>query len=243
MIVAKDLRKSLGSGPMRCDILRGISLTIDAGHVTLLMGPSGGGKSTLLSVLGLMQRPDSGDIFVAGQSMGLLGQQETAAVRRQHIGYVFQSFNLFPGLSARQNVALGLAVRGITGDKARRCAESALASVGLQNKSAARPGMLSGGEQQRVAIARAIVADTSIVLADEPTASLDSENGHQVLSILRTLAHGSRRAVVIVTHDARAIAYADRVLTMVDGRLASEPATASLHNRSGAEHGRVHHGS
>ncbi|MFM9939382.1 MAG: ABC transporter ATP-binding protein [Hyphomicrobiaceae bacterium] len=238
---AKDIHKALGQGASRNDVLRGVDLAVDQGQLTLLMGPSGSGKSTLLSVIGLMQRADSGDVFVDSLATGSLGPREVAAVRRRHIGYVFQSFNLFPGLSVRQNVELGLAVRGESGADSRCAAEAALASVGLQHKTSARPNMLSGGEQQRVAIARAIVGETSIILADEPTAALDRDNGHHVFSLLRTLAHDSRRAVVVVTHDARAAAYADRILQMVDGRIVPDAAgdsgmTCSFSSNEGTRH-------
>lgn len=224
---AAGLSKALGSGALRTQAVADAGLTLRKGELTLLMGPSGSGKSTLLAMLGCIMRPDAGEIEIAGTPAAASSEAELARLRRAHIGYVFQSFNLFPGLTALQNVELGLAVRGFGRAATRAQALAALGSVGLAEKAGARPGELSGGQQQRVAIARAIVGDVSIVLADEPTASLDGATGEQILQILRTLASDGQRAVLIVTHDTRLIRFADRALIMTDGRIVSDgPPTA-----------------
>lgn len=221
-IQAIRLAKTLGEGASRCRVVKGLDLSIHGGQLTLLMGPSGSGKSTLLSLLGLMQRPDEGDVVFDGVPTARLDARQLAAMRRRHIGYVFQSFNLFPGLTAQQNVQLGVAVRGSASEGMRAQAADALAAVGLSDKARNKPRALSGGEQQRVAIARAIVGHASILLADEPTAALDSDNGVIIMEILRELAHQAGRAVVVVTHDPRAVPYADRTLMMSDGRISSD---------------------
>lgn len=223
-ISAIELTKTLGEGASRHRVIGGLDLAIREGQLTLLMGPSGSGKSTLLSLLGLMQRPDEGDVVVQGISTARLSARQLATVRRSHIGYVFQSFNLFPGLTALQNVQLGLAVRGAAGRGMSDEATDALAAVGLGGKTGSKPRELSGGQQQRVAIARAIVGDTSILLADEPTAALDSENGIMIMQTLHDLAHQAGRAVVVVTHDPRAAPFADRMLELSDGRICSDTA-------------------
>jgi putative ABC transport system ATP-binding protein len=204
------------------DALKGINLSLVGGELTLLMGPSGSGKTTLLSVLGCMLSPTSGTVRIRGQSITGLSPEELAKVRRENVGFVFQSYHLFPTLTAAENVRLTLDVRGERAPLARDKAAKALATVGLSHKANAFPRELSGGEQQRVAVARAIVGDASVVLADEPTAALDSENGHAVMTMLAEIAKDPARALFIVTHDPRIMPFADRILRIEDGRIVDD---------------------
>jgi putative ABC transport system ATP-binding protein len=181
--------------------LKGVSMKLVPGELTLLMGPSGSGKTTLLSILGCIMQPTSGKLTIAGKSVIGLSAEELAKVRRDHIGFIFQSYNLFPTLNAIENVRIALDVRGITGFAATSRAEEVLRDVGLGHRLTNYPGNLSGGEQQRVAVARAIASSPSIVLADEPTAALDSENGHAVMALLSRIAKEQNRSVLAVTHD------------------------------------------
>src|SRR5262249_36803325 len=202
--------------------LKSVSLSIRPGALTLLMGPSGSGKTTLLSVLGCMLTPDTGTVRVCGAAVEKAEREELARIRRSHIGFVFQSYHLFPTLTAAENVQLALDIRGERGRKARTKSHELLARVGLAHKLASFPRELSGGEQQRVAIARAIVANPSLVLAGEPTAALDGDNGRAIMTILRGLAKEQERAVLVVTHDARVTPFADRILHIDDGSLTGE---------------------
>lgn len=222
IIEAKAVTKNLGSGAGEVQALRGIDLSLRRGELTLLMGPSGSGKTTLLLVLGCMLAPSSGDVVICGASTSDVDKEGLAKIRREHIGFVFQSFHLFPTLTAAQNVQLALDIRGERGRGAVEKSRQALEQVGLAQKAKARPGALSGGEQQRVAIARAIVADPSVVLADEPTAALDGSNGQTIMKILASIAHERERAVLVVTHDPRVLPFADRIIQIEDGRLVDE---------------------
>ncbi|HZD89895.1 MAG TPA: ABC transporter ATP-binding protein, partial [Pseudolabrys sp.] len=214
--------KVLGSGAGQVHALKGVDLDLRGGELTMLMGPSGSGKTTLLSVLGCMLAPTEGSVRVGGVSTEGATPEKLAALRRQHIGYIFQSYHLFPTLTAVENVQLALDVRGDRGEQARRRAEDALTRVGLPHKFRSYPREMSGGEQQRVAIARAIVSDPSCVLADEPTAALDGKNGQAIMSILADIAKDPGRGVLVVTHDARLTAFADRTIHIEDGRLVGE---------------------
>ena len=207
-------------GPTK--VLDRVSLAIGAGSYTVLLGPSGSGKTTLLSILGCIMQPTSGKLTIAGQSVIGLSAEQLAKVRRDHIGFIFQSYNLFPTLNAIENVRIALDVRGITGFAATGRAEEVLRDVGLGHRLTNYPGNLSGGEQQRVAVARAIASSPSIVLADEPTAALDSENGHAVMALLSRIAKEQQRSVLAVTHDPRTLGYADRVVRIEDGRFVGE---------------------
>jgi putative ABC transport system ATP-binding protein len=218
-IAVARVAKTYGTGPAAVRALVDVTLDVRAGEVLLMMGPSGSGKTTLLSIMGGILDATSGSVRVQGEELVGLPERERPRIRRAHIGFVFQGFNLFPALTALENVALPLDVRGERGPAARERARTALARVGLADKIETHPADLSGGQKQRVAIARALVGDPSIVLADEPTAALDSTSGRTVLEILRTLAHDAGRAVVLVTHDSRALAYADRIVSIEDGRL------------------------
>ena len=222
MIEATEIVKVLGEGAGRVDALRGIDLSLAGGELTLLMGPSGSGKTTLLSVLGCMLSPTSGTVRIRGLSTTGLGPEQLAELRRDNVGFVFQSYHLFPTLTAAENVRLALDVRGDRSQLARIKADKALATVGLSHKANAFPRELSGGEQQRVAVARAIVGDASVILADEPTAALDSENGQAVMTVLAEIAKDPARAMFIVTHDPRIMPFADRVLRIEDGRIVSD---------------------
>jgi putative ABC transport system ATP-binding protein len=225
VIIARSLAKTYASGGAGVPALRSVSLDIRRGQVSLLRGPSGSGKTTLLSVFGCILSPDSGSLRIGGRSVLGLSERELAAVRLEQIGFVFQAFNLFPTLRIWENVAIALDLRGEPRRTAKTRAYSALESVGLADKCMAVPEQLSGGQKQRVAIARAIVGDPGIILADEPTASLDSDSGRTVMQLLRRLAVEHRRAVVIVTHDERAAAFADRIVTLKDGQVTDDIAT------------------
>ena len=186
------------------------------------MGPSGSGKTTLLSILGGIMTPTAGDLIIDGESVRGRSAEEMAKIRRDHIGFIFQSYNLFPTLNAIENVRIALDVRGIKGFQATSRSEEVLRDVGLGHRLTNYPGNLSGGEQQRVAAARAIASSPSIVLADEPTAALDSENGHAAMALLARIAKEQSRSVLAVTHDPRTLGYADRVVRIEDGRIVGE---------------------
>ncbi len=222
MIEATEIAMALGEGAARVEALKGINLSLKGGELTLLMGPSGSGKTTLLSVLGCMLSPTGGTVQIRGRSTTGLNAEQLAEVRRENVGFVFQSYHLFPTLTAAENVRLALDVRGDRSPQAREKADKALATVGLAHKANAFPRALSGGEQQRVAVARAIVGDASVILADEPTAALDSENGHAVMTVLAEIAKDPSRAMFIVTHDPRIMPFADRILRIEDGRIVSD---------------------
>jgi putative ABC transport system ATP-binding protein len=219
---ALNVEKVLGHGPAQIRALKGVSLSLRGGELTLLMGPSGSGKTTLLSILGCMLTPTDGTVRVRGDSIDGKGPEELAKLRRENIGYVFQSYHLFPTLSATDNVRLALDVRAESGRDAKARAREALARVGLAQKTANYPKQLSGGEQQRVAIARAVVGEPSVILADEPTAALDSENGKAIMGILAGIAKDPKRGVLVVTHDPRLVPYADRIVHIEDGNIVNE---------------------
>ena len=221
---ASGIVKDLGIGVAQIRALKGVDLALRGGELTLLMGPSGSGKTTLLSILGCMLTPTEGTVQVRGDSIGKKGPEELAKLRRESIGFVFQSYHLFPTLTAADNVRLALDVRGETGKDARVKSREALAKVGLSHKTANYPRELSGGEQQRVAIARAVVGDPSVILADEPTAALDSENGKAIMTILAEIAKDPGRGVLVVTHDPRLVPYADRIIRIEDGNIVGEEA-------------------
>jgi len=219
---AQGIAKDLGHGVGQIRALRGVNLELRGGQLTLLMGPSGSGKTTLLSILGCMLTPTEGTVHVRGESIAGKTPEDLAKLRRENIGFVFQSYHLFPTLSARDNVRLALDVRGETGPDAKRRAHDALDRVGLAAKTRNHPRQLSGGEQQRVAIARALVGDPSVILADEPTAALDSDNGKAIMTILADIAKDSGRGVLVVTHDPRLLPFADRVVHIEDGIIVRE---------------------
>ena len=222
VIQASNLVMRLGKGAGQVQALRGVDLTLNAGELTLLMGPSGSGKTTLLSILGCILTPTEGDVRVCGTTTNGASAGDLARLRRDHIGFIFQSYHLFPTLNALDNVRLALDVRGVRGASAIFEAEGMLATVGLERKWDARPSELSGGEQQRVAIARAIVGNPPAVLADEPTGALDGENGRAVMTILANIAKDRSHSVLVVTHDPRVIPFADRIIRIEDGLILGE---------------------
>ena len=222
VLQAHNIVKELGEGAGKVRALKGVSLTLNAGELTLLMGPSGSGKTTLLSILGCILAPTEGDIILNGKSIKGLGAEQLAVLRRENIGFIFQSYNLFPTLNAMENVRLALDVRGVGAQEAQVRAEQALRDVGLGHRLRNYPRHLSGGEQQRVAVARALAGAPSVILADEPTAALDSENGQSVMQLLSQIAKDKSRAVLAVTHDSRTLSFADRIVTIEDGRIIGE---------------------
>jgi putative ABC transport system ATP-binding protein len=211
---ARELSRTYGDGPDAVHALRAVDLSIAPGEFVAIMGPSGSGKSTLLHLIGGLDRPDAGEVLIEGNSLASLSDDALAHLRRRRIGFVLQFFNLFPLLSADENVAFPLLLDGR--DDALALAGAALERVGLGDRRKHRPGQLSGGEQQRVAVARALVTRPAIVLADEPTGSLDSLAGEDVLRLLREAADDGQ-AVLLITHHAPAAAYADRVVRLRDG--------------------------
>jgi putative ABC transport system ATP-binding protein len=222
VIEAADVVKALGDGAGRVLALKGVTIALAGGELTLLMGPSGSGKTTLLSVLGCLLSPTQGMVKIRGRTVTGAGAEELARLRRENIGFIFQSYHLFPTLMAEENVRLPLDVRGERTQAALTKAREALAAVGLSHKLKSFPRDLSGGEQQRVAIARAIVGDPAVVLADEPTAALDSENGLAIMSVLAGIAKEKTRAVFVVTHDPRILPFADRIVRIEDGLLVGD---------------------
>ena len=229
VIEAIEVAKILGSGATQVQALKGVSLSVRGGELALLMGPSGSGKTTLLSVLGCMLKPTSGAVRVRGHSTEGASPEELARLRRDNVGFVFQSYHLFPMLNATDNVRLALDVRDERTKGAVVRATDALVKVGLSHKTRAYPHELSSGEQQRVAIARAIVANASAILADEPTAALDSENGRAIMMILSKIAKERSRGVLVVTHDARLLPFADRIIALEDGRIIREEQKSASH--------------
>jgi putative ABC transport system ATP-binding protein len=219
-IAVRNLTKKYEEGTTGTLALSGIDLDVHAGELLLLMGPSGSGKTTLLSIMGCILTATSGSVRVAGREVVGLQQKELPRIRLEHIGFVFQGFNLFPTLTAGENVELMLDLKGIPAAKAKKRAQGLLEQVGLGGKYGSFPADLSGGQKQRVAIARALSGDPGIILADEPTAALDSETGRSVMEMMSDLAHKRDRAVVIVTHDSRVLSFADRILKIEDGAIA-----------------------
>jgi len=225
VLEAIDIGKFHGVGAGRFQALASINLAIAGGELTLLTGPSGSGKTTLLSILGCMLTPSSGTVRVHGQSTTGRKPEQLAKLRRDYIGFVFQSYHLFPTLTAIDNVRIALDIRGENAKQSTQKAAEVLAIVGLENKAGSYPRELSGGEQQRVAIARAIVGDPSVILADEPTAALDAENGRAVMAVLARVAKDPARGVLVVTHDPRIEEFADRIVCIEDGRIISDSRT------------------
>ena len=222
VIRARGLGKIYREGATELRALQDVDLEVCAGELTLLMGPSGSGKTSLLSILGCILRPSEGELEVLGEDVSSLPESELPRIRRAGIGFVFQGFNLFPALTAAENVALALDVRGIPAGEAKKRGEELLAEVGLAQRARSFPADLSGGQKQRVAIARALAGDPPILLADEPTAALDSTSGRTVIELLQRLAHEHGRAVVMVTHDPRVLSFGDRIIHLEDGRLLRE---------------------
>jgi putative ABC transport system ATP-binding protein len=220
VLEVRDIVKVFEEGSQRVEVLRGVSMDVGAGEVVALEGPSGSGKTTLLSIMGCILTPTEGAVSVDGQRVAG-SQARLRDVRRRSIGFVFQQYNLFPALTALENVAYTLNVKGVGGRAAFAQAEAALTRVGLAERLRFLPRDLSGGQKQRVAIARALAGSPSVILADEPTANLDSVVGAQVLALFRDVAKQEGKALVIVTHDPKVRQVADRVVGIRDGLLAA----------------------
>jgi putative ABC transport system ATP-binding protein len=221
--VAKEFREGRGEV---VTVLRGVSLEVARGEIVALEGPSGSGKTTLLSILGCILTPTSGRVFVDGEEVDPSQPARLPGIRRRAIGFVFQQLNLFPALTALENVEYALNVKGNRGSAARLEADRVLDAVGLSDRKHFLPRDLSGGQKQRIAIARALAGRSPVLLADEPTANLDSQIGEQILEMFRALAKKENRALLIVTHDPKVRAISDRVLAIRDGRIASEGVAA-----------------
>ena len=224
-ISVRDVTKVYVEGANRIEVLHGVDFDVEQGEVVMLMGPSGSGKTTLLSIMGCILRATSGSVQVAGREVAGLSERELPEIRLQHIGFVFQGFNLFPTLTVGENVEPALDLKHIRGDKAKQEARRLLEQVGLATKYESFPSDLSGGQKQRVAIARALAGSPGVILADEPTAALDSVSGRRVMEMMRDLAQKHGRGVVVVTHDSRVTEFADRIVHMEDGRIAEEEAS------------------
>jgi putative ABC transport system ATP-binding protein len=209
--------KTYRSGTLSVDAVRDVSLRFEAGEFVAIVGPSGSGKSTLMHILGCLDVPTAGRFVLAGEDVSALDENRLAELRNQHIGFVFQQFNLLPYMTAQRNVELPLVYAGVAPAARHERARRALGLVGLSDRADHRPGELSGGQQQRVAIARALVTEPDLILADEPTGNLDSASTAEVLALLRDLHHGGR-TIVLITHEADVASLADRVVTMHDGR-------------------------
>ena len=218
-LAVENASVSFGSGSTRVPALTDVSLNFAASTLTLVMGPSGSGKTTLLSLLGCLLTPDAGSVFIQGTNTGLCTAEEKSALRRREIGFIFQAFRLFHSLSAIENVVIKSDIAGAARKPSRKIAMDLLASLGLDGKLHLKPDALSGGEKQRVAIARALISNPKILLADEPTAALDSNSGRQICEILRRLADDGTHTVVIVSHDPRWASFADRTVLLEDGRV------------------------
>ena len=219
----RGITRTHGDGETAVHALRGISLSVAAGELVAVMGPSGSGKSTLLTIAGGLDTPTSGDVVIEGTPLSALDRRGLAQLRRRSVGYVFQDFNLIPGLTAAENVALPRELDGVSTRRARREAAAALSEVGIPELGDRFPDDMSGGQQQRVAIARALVGERRLVLADEPTGALDSETGEAVLQVLRARVDAGA-AGILVTHEARHAGWADRVIFLRDGTMIDETA-------------------
>ena len=225
VVSARDLVRRYGQGDTLVEALRGVSLDVTAGGLTAVMGPSGSGKSTLMHILAGLDQPTEGTVEIAGENITRMGDNELTRLRRAHIGFVFQFFNLLPMLSAEENVVLPLSIAGEKPDRA--WLEQLLSDVGLQDRRKHRPSELSGGQQQRVAVARSLVTRPTVLFADEPTGNLDSTTGMEILELLRASVDERGQTIVMVTHDPRAAKFADRVLHLADGEIVREEVTPS----------------
>ena len=221
ILEAQALKKTYTMGEHEVKALAGVDFCVEKGEFVAIMGPSGSGKSTLLHLLGGLDRPSDGEVTLAGQRFSILNDKEATLVRRHNIGFIFQFFNLLPTLSTDENVALPLLIDGQSLRKYQSRIDAMLELVGLAERRHHKPDQLSGGEQQRVAIARALVTEPAMVLADEPTGNLDSKTGTAIMDVLRRSCDELGQTVVIVTHDSRAAAYADRVVFLADGLIST----------------------
>jgi putative ABC transport system ATP-binding protein len=227
VVTAQDLTRRYGEGDTAVDALRGVSLEVASGKLTAVMGPSGSGKSTLMHILAGLDRPTSGDVSLGGQKITDLGDTALTKLRREHIGFVFQFFNLLPMLSAEENILLPLSIAGEKADK--DWLEELLKRTGIAGRRSHRPSELSGGEQQRVAITRALVSRPTVVFADEPTGNLDSKTSGEILELMRDSVESLGQTTVMVTHDSRAAAIADRILFLNDGEIVRDLPRSDQH--------------
>jgi putative ABC transport system ATP-binding protein len=227
VVVARDLTRRYGEGDTAVDALRGVSVDIASARLTAVMGPSGSGKSTLMHILAGLDKPTSGSVSIEGTEITALGDNQLTKLRREHIGFVFQFFNLLPMLTAKENITLPLT---IAGEKPQEgWVDQVVADVGLTERLAHRPSELSGGQQQRVAIARALVSKPTVLFADEPTGNLDSTTGQEILELLRRSVDEYGQTIVMVTHDPRAAAMAHRILFLADGEIVRELKECDAH--------------
>jgi putative ABC transport system ATP-binding protein len=225
VLAARELTRQYGTGEMAVHALRGVSVEVASGELTAVMGPSGSGKSTLMHILAGLDRPTTGEVVIAGEDITRMNDTDLTKLRRRHIGFVFQFFNLLPMLTAEENVLLPLSIAGEKPD--RVWVDDLMHKTGLVDRLTHRPAELSGGQQQRVAIARALVSRPTVVFADEPTGNLDSKTGTEILELLRQSVADYGQTTVMVTHDPSAAAIADRVLFLADGKLVKELQQAS----------------
>jgi putative ABC transport system ATP-binding protein len=227
VVSAKDVTRRYGEGETAVDALRGVSLDVPKGQLTAVMGPSGSGKSTLMHILAGLDKPSSGEVTIAGTDISQLNDTDLTKLRREHIGFIFQFFTLLPMLTAEENVVLPLSIAGEKPDKA--WVQELMGKIGLQDRRDHRPSELSGGQQQRVAIGRALVSRPTIVFADEPTGNLDSKTSGEILELMRDSVDGYGQTTVMVTHDARAAAIADRILFLADGLIVKDLGRSDAH--------------
>ncbi|HEX4439773.1 MAG TPA: ABC transporter ATP-binding protein [Thermoanaerobaculia bacterium] len=224
LLEARDVSRSYRLGQASVPAVRSVSLAVRAGEFVALQGPSGSGKTTLLNLLGLLDRPDSGEVFLEGRHAETLSENERSDLRRDRFGFVFQTFNLIPVLSSEENVAYPMAIAGISADERRRRSRELLERVGLGDKLGVRPDLLSGGQRQRVAIARSLANRPAVVFADEPTANLDSKTAEEILDLMREVNEASGVAFLFATHDPRVVARARRIVRLHDGAVEADEA-------------------